>query len=93
MSISSMAARRPVGTAMLFFCVVILGVVAARQLSVDFMPEVDMPMVSIMTTYEGVAPEEIESLITRPIEQSLATIEGVDQISVARGTPVNLSIG
>ncbi|MEE2776700.1 MAG: efflux RND transporter permease subunit [Acidobacteriota bacterium] len=80
MSLSSVAARRPVGTAMLFFCVVMLGVVASRQLAVDFMPEVDMPRVSISTTYEGVAPEEMESLITRPIEQAMSTIEGVDQL-------------
>jgi HAE1 family hydrophobic/amphiphilic exporter-1 len=81
MSLPALAARRPVGTAMLYFCVVMLGIVAARQLAVDMMPEVDMPQVSITTGYSGVAPEEIESLITRPIEQALSTIEGVDELS------------
>ena len=80
MSLPDIAARRPVGTAMLYFCVAVLGVVAARQLAVDLMPEVDMPQVSVTTTYTGVAPEEIESLLTRPIEQSLSTIEGIDQL-------------
>ena len=81
MSLSSVSARRPIGTAMVYVCVVVLGVVASRQLAVDLMPEVDMPRVSVTTTYEGVAPEEIESLITRPIEQALSTIEGLDELS------------
>ncbi|HVS14129.1 MAG TPA: efflux RND transporter permease subunit [Thermoanaerobaculia bacterium] len=80
MSLSDLAARRPVGIAMLYLCVAVLGVVAARQLAVDLMPEVDMPQVSVTTTYIGVAPEEIESLITRPIEQALSTIEGIERL-------------
>ena len=81
MSLSSLSARRPVGTAMIYVCVVVLGVVASRQLAVDLMPEVDMPRVSVTTTYNGVAPEEIESLLTRPMEQALSTIEGVDRLN------------
>ncbi len=81
MKIYELAARRPVGTAMLYFCVVVLGVVASRQLAVDLMPEADMPQVSVTTTYTGVSPQEIESLITRPIEQSLSTIEGIDKLN------------
>jgi hydrophobic/amphiphilic exporter-1 (mainly G- bacteria), HAE1 family len=80
MSLPDLSARRPVGTAMLYLCVAVLGVVAARQLAVDLMPEVDMPQVSVTTTYTGVAPEEIESLITRPIEQALSTIEGIERL-------------
>ncbi|HUP21690.1 MAG TPA: efflux RND transporter permease subunit, partial [Thermoanaerobaculia bacterium] len=64
MSLPAVSVRRPIGAAMLYVGVVVLGVVAARQLSVDLMPEVDMPRVSVTTTYQGVAPEEIESLIT-----------------------------
>ena len=81
MKIYELAAKRPVGTAMLYFCVVVLGVVASRQLAVDLMPEADMPQVSVTTTYAGVSPQEIESLITRPIEQSLSTIEGIDRLN------------
>ena len=81
MSLPGTAARRPVGTAMLYLCVVVLGVVAARQLAVDLMPKVEMPQVSVTTTYDGVAPQEIESLLTRPIEQALSTIEGLDKLS------------
>jgi HAE1 family hydrophobic/amphiphilic exporter-1 len=44
------------------------------------MPEVDAPRISITTRYEGVAPEEMETLITRPVEQVLSTIEGIEKI-------------
>ncbi len=81
MSLSKLAAHRPVGTAMLYLCVAVLGIVASQKLAVDLMPEVDMPRVSVTTTYTGVAPEEIESLITRPIEQTLSTIEGIDELT------------
>ena len=80
MSLSSVSARRPIGTLMLYVCVVVLGIAAGRELTVDMMPEADMPRISVTTTYEGVAPEEIETLVTRPVEQSLSTIEGVERL-------------
>ncbi len=81
MPLPDISARRPIGVAMVYIGIVVLGVVSARQLSVDLMPEVDMPQVSVTTSYEGVAPEEIESLISRPIEQSLSTIQGIDKLT------------
>lgn len=81
MPLPDVSARRPIGVAMAYVCVVVLGVVSARKLAVDLMPEVDMPQVSVTTTYEGVAPEEIESLITRPIEQALSTVQGIDRLA------------
>ena len=80
MSLSLISVRRPIGTAMLFLAVVVVGFVSVKRLTVDLMPAVDMPRISISTSYEGVAPQEIESLITRPIEQAVSTIEGIDKI-------------
>ncbi len=76
----ALAVRRPVGVSMVFLAVVMLGVVALRNLAVDLLPAVDVPQITITTQYEGVAPEEIETLITRPIEQATSTIEGVERI-------------
>ena len=75
--------RQPPGRrrTMLYVCVAVLGLVAVRQLAVDLMPEVDMPRISITTTYEGVAPEEMETLITRPVEQALSSVTGLDQLN------------
>ena len=81
MNLPRLSANRPVGVGMLYVCIAVLGLVAARQLAVDLMPEVDMPRISVTTTYEGVAPEEMETLITRPVEQALATVTGLDQLN------------
>lgn len=65
---------------MIFFAVLVVGLVSLRQLAVDLLPSAEAPFISITTIYEGVAPQEIETLITRPIEQVVSTVEGVDSI-------------
>lgn len=80
MSLPFTSVRRPIGTTMIYLAVAVFGLVAVNELAVDLMPEVDMPRISITTSYEGVPPEEIETLITRPIEQAVSTIEGVDRL-------------
>ena len=80
MTLSVFSVRRPIGTGMLFLAVVVVGFVSVNRLTVDLMPKVDAPRISITTVYEGVAPQEMETLITRPIEQAVSTIEGVEKI-------------
>ncbi len=77
----NVAVHRPIGTLTLAVAVVVFGVVAVSRLAVDLMPSVDAPRLSITTRYEGVAPQEMETLITRPIEQAVSTIEGVTELS------------
>ena len=74
------AVTHPVGTSMLALALLLFGLVGLRSLSIDLLPSVDMPRISVTTAYEGVAPEEIETLITRPLEQRVSTIEGVTRI-------------
>ena len=69
MKVIEWAVFRPVGTAMLTLAVLLFGVVGVRELAIDLLPAVDMPRISITTAYEGVAPEEMETLVTRPIER------------------------
>ncbi len=76
-----MAAQRPVGVGIIFFAIAVLGLMSLRELAVDLMPDVEAPWISITTRYEGVAPEEIETLITRPIEKYMAGVEGVEQLN------------
>ncbi len=80
MGISKLAVRRPVTTYMVFVAVVVLGVVSAMRLSVDLLPEIEFPAISVYTVYEGVGPEEIETLITRPIEETVSTVQGLDRL-------------
>jgi HAE1 family hydrophobic/amphiphilic exporter-1 len=79
--LTALSVRRPIGVAVLCAVVCILGWIAMVRLPVDLLPEVDFPRISIVTSYEGVAPEEIENLLTRPIEQAVSTIDGVTEIT------------
>ncbi len=74
------AVRRPVTTTMIFVAIVTLGAVGFTRLAVDLFPSVDMPRLTVMTEYPGVGAEEIETLMTRPIEEALATIQNVEKI-------------
>jgi HAE1 family hydrophobic/amphiphilic exporter-1 len=80
MSLSEISVKRPVATTMVFIALVAIGGFAFTRLKVDFMPEIDFPSISIVTNYAGVGPEEIENLITRPIEQAVSTVQGVESI-------------
>ena len=65
---------------MAFIAVVVLGAVSLSRLSIDLLPQIDFPSISVFTTYEGVGPEEIETLITRPVEEAVATVQGIDRV-------------
>src|SRR5690554_371410 len=81
MNLPKGAIHRPVLTTMIFVALLILGAVAFTRLQVDLLPEIKFPSVSIVTTYEGAGPEEIETLITRPIERAVSTISGIERVN------------
>ena len=75
--LTAMSVKRPIGVAVIATAITIIGWIAVDKLPVDLLPEVDFPRISVVTSYAGVGPEEIENLITRPIEQAVSTIDGV----------------
>jgi HAE1 family hydrophobic/amphiphilic exporter-1 len=81
MSIPRFAIHRPVTMFMLSAVIVILGAISLTRLPVDLMPEFTAPIISINVGYNGVGPLEIEQLITRPIEQAVGAVAGVETIS------------
>ena len=81
MSIASFSVHRPVLTTVIYLIVITLGIVAFLRLSIDLMPEITNPTVSVSTSYGNVGPQEMEELVTRPIEESLAAVQGVQEIS------------
>ena len=81
MSIPRLAIHRPVTMFMLSAVVVLLGAISLTRLPVDLMPEFTAPTISINVGYNGVGPLEIEQLITRPIEQAVGAVAGVETIS------------
>jgi HAE1 family hydrophobic/amphiphilic exporter-1 len=70
----------PIGTSVIFVVVIVLGIVGLLGLVIDLLPEIDAPRITVTTAYEGVAPQDIETLLTRPIEQAVSTIDGVERI-------------
>lgn len=80
MKITEISVKRPVTVAMFFLAVVLLGFVSLRELSVDLLPDIKYPRLSVITRYPGVAPQEIETLLTVPLEASVSRIPGLRRI-------------
>ena len=80
-SLSKLAILRPVTTVMILLMVIMGGILGYSGLSLAWMPSIDLPIALVSTTYVGAGPSEIESLITEPIEESLASISNVDTIT------------
>ncbi len=81
MSIPRLAIARPVTMFMLSFVVVLLGAISLTRLPVDLMPDVSYPSITVRVGYQGVGPLEMEELVTRPIEQAVSAVAGLDQIN------------
>ena len=81
MNISSGPVNRPVLTTIIFLVVIALGLVSYSRLSIDLMPEITFPTISVVTEYANVGPQEIEESISRPIEEALAAVQGVEEIT------------
>ena len=81
MKISDFSIKRPVTTAMLILIVLLIGTVALSRLNLDLYPDITFPGAAIITNYEGVGSEEIENLITKQVESSVATVEGVKSVN------------
>ncbi len=80
MKLARMAVDRPVTMYMFYFAVILLGAVSLRELSVDLLPDISYPRLSVITNYPGVAPEEIETLITAPLESAVSRIPGLRRV-------------
>ncbi|MBI3262782.1 MAG: efflux RND transporter permease subunit [Acidobacteria bacterium] len=81
MSIPRFAIHRPVTMFMISAVILLLGGISLARLPVDLMPDVSFPTITVRVGYPGVGPLEIEDLITRPIEQTVAAVAGLDTIS------------
>ncbi|OZI77551.1 efflux RND transporter permease subunit [Bordetella genomosp. 12] len=78
MVISEICIRRPVFASVLSLIIILVGLISYSRLTVREYPKIDEPIVSVDTTYKGASPEVIESQVTKPLEDQLAGIEGVD---------------
>src|SRR4029453_4243872 len=80
MWISDTSIKRPVFATMVIVSFMVLGIVSLGRLGIDLFPEVNFPFVNILVVYPGAGPEEVETLVTRPIEDAVAGINGVKRV-------------
>ncbi len=73
--------RHPVSITMLIGVLVVLGIVSLSRMGLDLMPDISYPAVTVITRYPGAAPEEVENMVTKPIEEAVARISGVRKVS------------
>ena len=81
MSIPRIAIARPVTMFMISGIIILLGGISLTRLPVDLLPDVSYPTVSVRVSYPGVGPQEIEQILTRPIEQAVGAVAGLEQIN------------
>lgn len=87
---SKFCIRKPVTTIMVTLMVFLAGIVSYLNLDQALMPNVDLPIAVVYTTYVGAAPEEIENLIAEPLEESLSSIANVDTITSVSASNVSM---
>lgn len=93
MSPAQLAMRRPVTTVMVFVSMVVIGLTASRLLPLEYFPALDAPVVVMDLPYQGSTPEEVEREITRPAEEVLATLSGIERLesrSSSNGSRIEL---
>ncbi|CAG0943111.1 partial Swarming motility protein SwrC, partial [Candidatus Brocadiaceae bacterium] len=80
MKLANVSIQRPVLATMMIVSLLVLGLFALNRLNVDLYPDVDVPFVVITTVLPGAGPEQIETDVTKPIEDAVNPIEGVKHI-------------
>ncbi len=73
--------KRPVFTTMFVLLLVVFGIRCYPEIGVDLNPDVDLPLVSVRVTYDGASPQEMETLITKPIENRVSQVSGIKTLT------------
>ncbi|MCX6592087.1 MAG: efflux RND transporter permease subunit [Acidobacteria bacterium] len=79
-TLANICIKRPVFATMLILALMVMGLASYSRLGVDLFPKIDFPIVSITTTLRGAAPEEVESQVTKRIEEAVNTISGIEEL-------------
>jgi HAE1 family hydrophobic/amphiphilic exporter-1 len=81
MALTAASVRRPVAIAMAYLIVITMGIAGFRYLAVDLLPEIEFPRLSVSVSYANVGPEEMEAIITDPLENALASIPNLERMT------------
>ena len=80
MNLSAIAIRRPVLTVMVAFALMVLGAMGLSRLGTDLFPDVSFPVVVVNVPYPGASPREVEQLVTKPVEDAVVSMNGIDRM-------------
>ncbi len=80
MSLPKFSVNKPVTISMIVLIIVVFGFISFPRLGLDMLPDIEFPVVSVITSYTGVTSEDIEDVITKPIEDAVATVKDVKSI-------------
>ncbi len=80
MNLSHISVKRPITTVMVLLMVVLIGTVSLIQIPQDLFPNIQLPVALVMINYPNASPEEVETMITKPVEEQLAAVENLDSI-------------
>jgi hydrophobic/amphiphilic exporter-1 (mainly G- bacteria), HAE1 family len=81
MNIAQLSIKRPILVIMIVLAIITLGILGYSKLPVDLMPSVDIPVIIVQSSYLGASTEEIESLLTKPLENALSSVAGLDTMT------------
>ena len=86
MTLSERSVNKPTTVLMIFILLVAFGVYAMLNLPIDRFPEMDLPYIAVITTYENAGPEEVEQSVTRTLESSLSGVSGLKKLGSQSST-------
>lgn len=81
MKLAEVSVKRPVTIIMVMLIIILLGSISLSRLPVDLLPKMDIPVAIVVTDYTGVGPQEIEKIITNPLEGAVSTTENIDKVN------------
>ena len=81
MNLAKFSIKRPVTTLMIILIIIVLGGISFARLGIDLLPDISLPMGVVVTQFSGASSEEVESMVTKPVEQTLATLSNVKNIT------------
>ena len=77
MSITRTSVKRPLTIIMVFVIVLLFGIIGYLKMPSNIMPDIDIPVVMVQTTWQGAGPEDIDKEVSKPIEKALSSVQGV----------------
>ena len=81
MTITELSIKRPTLVVVVFSALILLGLYSYTQLNYELLPKITPPVITIMTVYPGASPNEVETSVTKPIEDAISTIDQVDNVT------------